>query len=142
MMVHVGLLGTVDTCLRALTLWWTSGRSRAETFPRELAAELGWEAARDTRDAQAEAGSVMCEIAKSEQHRLARDRIGRAESGGHNRGSEAVSRCRKPVVADVCGFGRGVHGGSQDPWRAYKLSLIHISEPTRLGMISYAVFCL
>src|SRR5450756_865589 len=25
---------------------------------------------------------------------------------------------------------------------AYALSLIHISEPTRLGMISYAVFCL
>src|SRR5450756_2010222 len=25
---------------------------------------------------------------------------------------------------------------------AEKLSLIHISEPTRLGMISYAVFCL
>src|SRR5450756_2705243 len=25
---------------------------------------------------------------------------------------------------------------------AYYLSLIHISEPTRLGMISYAVFCL
>src|SRR5450756_2979597 len=25
---------------------------------------------------------------------------------------------------------------------ARKLSLIHISEPTRLGMISYAVFCL
>src|SRR5450756_215944 len=24
----------------------------------------------------------------------------------------------------------------------YLLSLIHISEPTRLGMISYAVFCL
>src|SRR5450759_3482512 len=24
----------------------------------------------------------------------------------------------------------------------YPLSLIHISEPTRLGMISYAVFCL
>src|SRR5450759_4373102 len=24
----------------------------------------------------------------------------------------------------------------------YALSLIHISEPTRLGMISYAVFCL
>ena len=24
----------------------------------------------------------------------------------------------------------------------YILSLIHISEPTRLGMISYAVFCL
>src|SRR5450756_1480256 len=26
--------------------------------------------------------------------------------------------------------------------RHLKLSLIHISEPTRLGMISYAVFCL
>eukprot|EP00825_Cyclidium_porcatum_P042600 TRINITY_DN5866_c1_g4_i8.p3 TRINITY_DN5866_c1_g4~~TRINITY_DN5866_c1_g4_i8.p3 ORF type:complete len:114 (-),score=17.69 TRINITY_DN5866_c1_g4_i8:6-347(-) len=26
--------------------------------------------------------------------------------------------------------------------REIKLSLIHISEPTRLGMISYAVFCL
>src|SRR5450759_5083401 len=26
--------------------------------------------------------------------------------------------------------------------RLYSLSLIHISEPTRLGMISYAVFCL
>src|SRR5450759_5586481 len=25
---------------------------------------------------------------------------------------------------------------------SFKLSLIHISEPTRLGMISYAVFCL
>ena len=25
---------------------------------------------------------------------------------------------------------------------AHHLSLIHISEPTRLGMISYAVFCL
>ena len=26
--------------------------------------------------------------------------------------------------------------------RGHGLSLIHISEPTRLGMISYAVFCL
>ena len=26
--------------------------------------------------------------------------------------------------------------------QVYSLSLIHISEPTRLGMISYAVFCL
>src|SRR5659263_435718 len=28
------------------------------------------------------------------------------------------------------------------PTRRLRLSLIHISEPTRLGMISYAVFCL
>ena len=27
-------------------------------------------------------------------------------------------------------------------YRVLDLSLIHISEPTRLGMISYAVFCL
>src|SRR5428012_2939 len=35
------------------------------------------------------------------------------------------------------GGGRGGRGVHQLP-----LSLIHISEPTRLGMISYAVFCL
>src|SRR5450756_1291511 len=29
-----------------------------------------------------------------------------------------------------------------DEEAVYTLSLIHISEPTRLGMISYAVFCL
>src|SRR5450759_4751786 len=29
-----------------------------------------------------------------------------------------------------------------DGFAALRLSLIHISEPTRLGMISYAVFCL
>src|SRR5450756_1150312 len=29
-----------------------------------------------------------------------------------------------------------------NPKAAHNLSLIHISEPTRLGMISYAVFCL
>ena len=28
------------------------------------------------------------------------------------------------------------------PKKRLRLSLIHISEPTRLGMISYAVFCL
>src|SRR5665648_545638 len=31
---------------------------------------------------------------------------------------------------------------TQRPHEALTLSLIHISEPTRLGMISYAVFCL
>src|SRR5450756_3135788 len=36
-------------------------------------------------------------------------------------------------------------GASIDTWSSgmeQGLSLIHISEPTRLGMISYAVFCL
>src|SRR5450756_2966090 len=34
------------------------------------------------------------------------------------------------------------HGQVGQPESAIALSLIHISEPTRLGMISYAVFCL
>src|SRR5665648_1270854 len=32
--------------------------------------------------------------------------------------------------------------GNVETFNSYILSLIHISEPTRLGMISYAVFCL
>ena len=32
--------------------------------------------------------------------------------------------------------------GDDEAWPVLELSLIHISEPTRLGMISYAVFCL
>src|SRR5665648_1210107 len=34
------------------------------------------------------------------------------------------------------------HVTVEDVRNALDLSLIHISEPTRLGMISYAVFCL
>src|SRR5450756_2684570 len=34
------------------------------------------------------------------------------------------------------------NGGNPDAATPRELSLIHISEPTRLGMISYAVFCL
>src|SRR5450759_5882511 len=37
-------------------------------------------------------------------------------------------------------FGLSMRGGAG--WVVLDLSLIHISEPTRLGMISYAVFCL
>src|SRR5665648_1200215 len=42
------------------------------------------------------------------------------------------------------GVPRGTDHGHGDECRraAQLLSLIHISEPTRLGMISYAVFCL
>src|SRR5450759_941076 len=36
----------------------------------------------------------------------------------------------------------GLAGIYTDPGHVMLLSLIHISEPTRLGMISYAVFCL
>src|SRR5659263_10537 len=43
-----------------------------------------------------------------------------------------------PVVFDNGKANRS----SQVPAPVQNLSLIHISEPTRLGMISYAVFCL
>src|SRR5450756_677965 len=44
------------------------------------------------------------------------------------------------VQADKVGVGPRV-AYQIDPEGALVLSLIHISEPTRLGMISYAVFC-
>src|SRR5450759_805118 len=42
-------------------------------------------------------------------------------------------------VAPPEGVGRPTRGHGRT---GFALSLIHISEPTRLGMISYAVFCL
>src|SRR5450756_3095570 len=61
-----------------------------------------------------------------------------------------------PVLEDCCGIWRHDIAHDLTPlgmprgYRGYNLllcglsglSLIHISEPTRLGMISYAVFCL
>src|SRR5450759_59076 len=49
----------------------------------------------------------------------------------HPTGESAQRHCDWVVCA--------VHQAPED---ALWLSLIHISEPTRLGMISYAVFCL
>ena len=52
---------------------------------------------------------------------------------------------------EICGWGmaeecwgikKGTILGVPDTPKVWDLSLIHISEPTRLGMISYAVFCL
>src|SRR5450756_1001482 len=52
-----------------------------------------------------------------------------------------VECLRNPLVCD-----RAADCVAREPWgemtMAMRLSLIHISEPTRLGMISYAVFCL
>src|SRR5665648_1196894 len=45
-------------------------------------------------------------------------------------------------VADYIKQGRWFVSGSSVDEGEVNLSLIHISEPTRLGMISYAVFCL
>src|SRR5450756_2753700 len=56
----------------------------------------------------------------------------------------------RPTVeaGESLGFLPGTVSEKVDPYfrplfdALYDLSLIHISEPTRLGMISYAVFCL
>src|SRR5450756_727724 len=45
----------------------------------------------------------------------------------HRPGLYQCNACREPFTVTV--------------GTLYELSLIHISEPTRLGMISYAVFC-
>src|SRR5450759_5778095 len=50
----------------------------------------------------------------------------------------AGARLRYHLALKLCMIGRCLH---HDGALAH-LSLIHISEPTRLGMISYAVFCL
>src|SRR5450756_1519995 len=60
----------------------------------------------------------------------------------------AILRVRSPLVRRLLEFGPTVIG-RDGAWllpvlvrQGLDLSLIHISEPTRLGMISYAVFCL
>src|SRR5450759_5109034 len=51
-----------------------------------------------------------------------------------------------PAVSDFSGFCFVISSRETTVWKrrvgVVGLSLIHISEPTRLGMISYAVFCL
>src|SRR5450756_1573909 len=48
----------------------------------------------------------------------------------------------RPAVAWSAHLERGTEESDEDGTTTKWLSLIHISEPTRLGMISYAVFCL
>src|SRR5450756_2683965 len=56
--------------------------------------------------------------------------------GGHAHGAAGAR-----LDDDVAAFADLLEGGREHLARL-GLSLIHISEPTRLGMISYAVFCL
>src|SRR5659263_176603 len=57
----------------------------------------------------------------------------------------SVSQTNKSLPASIIGLITvllGATGVFVELQKALNLSLIHISEPTRLGMISYAVFCL
>ena len=72
----------------------------------------------------------VCDILK---HWGAADAIGL--DGG---GSSEIIVNNKVANRPSDGKERAVGNG----WLVVDLSLIHISEPTRLGMISYAVFCL
>src|SRR5450756_2075652 len=67
-------------------------------------------------------------------------------TGDHHarfRGSRGL-RCPRPPDCLACRRRESDLLLSQGTWEGmpWYLSLIHISEPTRLGMISYAVFCL
>src|SRR5450756_1971652 len=62
----------------------------------------------------------------------------------------ALEKCQRPAAGvelhRQCHQGedhaQGEHADTHPNQTAQAVSLIHISEPTRLGMISYAVFCL
>src|SRR5428012_418 len=63
--------------------------------------------------------------------------------------TEVINQEHKEIIKwfQTVKFRRTLFGGvdENDVWKKLQelnLSLIHISEPTRLGMISYAVFCL
>src|SRR5659263_737692 len=76
-----------------------------------------------------------------------RDRImyGPSAAPGSIKGSQSQQRNKiKTSLIKIKGERnkKDPHIQGMDRSRCYSLSLIHISEPTRLGMISYAVFCL
>ena len=60
--------------------------------------------------------------------------------GGH--GADAAGNGRDGLNDRLDLVKLGVAGNAALAALGVDLSLIHISEPTRLGMISYAVFCL
>src|SRR5450756_2331052 len=106
----------------------------------------------------AQVGSVAeaSSAAQRPQPVLDRGPLRRPDQLGGDQHREQVSAsstavtCSARVVANsvavrrASGSRRSIAAFAVNPWRARpsSLSLIHISEPTRLGMISYAVFCL
>src|SRR5450759_5563442 len=71
----------------------------------------------------------------------ARDRQG-CDAGVHGEARRAGEALGPGRLADEAGGAEGAAARQGEEFGGELLSLIHISEPTRLGMISYAVFCL
>src|SRR5450756_2859733 len=61
---------------------------------------------------------------------------------GHAVPSICVIAVHKITERDAGHWSTSADAANQPAQMGEHLSLIHISEPTRLGMISYAVFCL
>src|SRR5665648_1200219 len=104
-------------------------------------------------------GCHMCELACSAQHEGAyRPSVARlfsecnpttAAIKGHTCLQTGCAKCQEAcpndaiVTTEITVKVKGEFPGKEKIGDTVKgLSLIHISEPTRLGMISYAVFCL
>src|SRR5659263_414228 len=65
------------------------------------------------------------------------------EAVHQNRIGNKPTLCKlSKLLTEARGRSTWLRSGSQVAQQQTLLSLIHISEPTRLGMISYAVFCL
>src|SRR5450756_2665868 len=117
-----------------------------------------------TRDDHAEAGALLLEglaerdersaalahqsvvIVSQADPKATRSDVERVAAGYQPLAREAVTIPFDPAMVDgVLRYG-SLRPSAQRAWlaagAAVALSLIHISEPTRLGMISYAVFCL
>src|SRR5450759_5190354 len=62
--------------------------------------------------------------------------------GTPGRGAALIDAKNGQRALVINAMGRVFMDPLDDPFAVVELSLIHISEPTRLGMISYAVFCL
>src|SRR5659263_593249 len=109
---------------------------RDRRTPREFSSWLGGTQIRDpaTPADLAYVRRMMLNMDPPEHSRLRR-LLGRAFT------ARAVARLDRRIGDIAAVLADRVFGGSVEGEFDF-LSLIHISEPTRLGMISYAVFCL
>src|SRR5450756_2512006 len=127
------------------------GASVARTLPPLLARRhAGWRPprtgrhVRTARNALGDRRRLRHRPPRRAKERASAERVPPAQPGeagevavaGHEQGVQLAGDGRQIGVGDQVAFSVDLDAEAQE------LSLIHISEPTRLGMISYAVFCL